>query len=113
VSIHRSDCPNLLLLDDEPERRLEIDWQEVRGERFIVRLVVEATDRRGLYADIASTVAETGTDIHRLELQSRDARVVGAIEVEVENLPHLQKILRAVRRVKGVIEVSRRERLAP
>ena len=31
VSIHRSDCPNLLLLDDEPERRLEIDWQEVQG----------------------------------------------------------------------------------
>ena len=112
VSIHRSDCPNLLLLDDEPERRLEIDWQEVRGERFIVRLALEATDRRALYADIASAVAETGTDIRSLELQSRDARVTGAMEVEVENLPHLQKILRSVRRVKGVIEVSRRERLA-
>lgn len=111
VSIHRSDCPNLLLLDDEPERRLEIDWEEVQGERFIVRLSVEATDRRALYSDITTAVSTTGTDIRSLELKSRDARVTGAIEVEVENLPHLEKILRAVRRVKGVNEVSRREHL--
>jgi len=111
VSIHRSDCPNLLLLDDEPERRLEIDWQEMQGERFLVRLAVEATDRRGLYADIATAIAGTATDMRAFELQSRDARVTGAIEVEVENLPHLEKILRAIRRVKGVTEVSRRERL--
>jgi GTP pyrophosphokinase len=32
--------------------------------------------------------------------------------VEVENLPHLEKILRAVRRVKGISGVSRRERIS-
>lgn len=111
VSIHRSDCPNLLLLEDEPERRLEIDWEEVQGERFHVRLAVEATDRRALYSDITTAVSTTGTDIRSLELRSRDSRVTGAIEVEVENLPHLEKILRAIRRVKGITEVSRRERL--
>lgn len=111
VSIHRSDCPNLLLLEDEPERRLEIDWHEVQGERFIVRLALEATDRRALYSDIATAVSTTGTDIRSLELRSRDARVTGAVEVEVENLPHLEKILRAIRRVKGVTEVSRREHI--
>ena len=113
VSIHRADCPNLLLLDDEPERRLEIDWQEIQGERFLIRLAVEATDRRGLYADITSAVSGTGTDIRSLDLRTRDTRVTGAIEVEVENLPHLERILRAVRRVKSVYEVSRRERISP
>ena len=43
VSIHRADCPNLLLLAHEPERRLEIDWQEMQGERFLVRLALEGT----------------------------------------------------------------------
>lgn len=111
VSIHRADCPNLMLLDDEPERRLEIDWQEMEGERFTVRLALEATDHRALYADIASAVSGTGTDIRSFELRSRDARVTGAIEVEVENLPHLQRILKTIRRVKGVTEVTRRERI--
>jgi GTP pyrophosphokinase len=100
-----------MLLDDEPERRLDIDWQEMEGERFTVRLALEATDHRTLYADIASAVSGTGTDIRSFELRSRDARATGAIEVEVENLPHLQRILRAIRRVKGVTEVSRRERI--
>jgi GTP diphosphokinase / guanosine-3',5'-bis(diphosphate) 3'-diphosphatase len=111
VSIHRADCPNLLLLANEPERRLEIDWQEAEGERFIVRLALEASDRRGLYADLASAVTSTGTDIRSLDLRTLDGRVNGAVVVEVENLAHLEKIVKAARRVKGVHEVARRERV--
>jgi GTP diphosphokinase / guanosine-3',5'-bis(diphosphate) 3'-diphosphatase len=111
VSIHRSDCPNLLQLMHEPERRLEIDWQEQPGERFLVRLAIEGNDRRSLYADVASAVSSTGTDMRTLELKSVDGRVSGAAVVEVENLTHLQKILKAVRRVKGVTEVARREHI--
>ncbi len=112
VSIHRADCPNLLMLVLEPERRLEIDWKELEGERFMVRLVLDATDRRGLYADLAKAVSATDTDIRSFELQSSDGHVTGALAVEVENLAHLQRILKAARRVKGVTEVTRKERLA-
>jgi GTP pyrophosphokinase len=111
ISIHRGDCPNLLLLVHEPERRLEIDWQEMEGERFTVRLTVEATDRRGLVADLAAAVNATGTDIRSMELRTTDGRAAGSLLVEVENLAHLQKIMKATRRVKGVTEVARRERL--
>ena len=111
VSIHRGDCPNLLLLGHEPERRLEIDWQEAEGERFLVRLALEGNDRRGLYADIAGAVSSTGTDIKSMELRTVDGKALGSILVEVENLAHLQKIVKATRRVKGITEVARRERL--
>jgi guanosine-3',5'-bis(diphosphate) 3'-pyrophosphohydrolase len=111
VSVHRSDCPNLLQLAHEPERRLDVVWQKSEGERFLVRLAIEATDRRGLYADLATAVSETGTDIRSLELKTTDGRVAGACLVEVENLTHLEKIVKALRKVKGVSEVSRRERL--
>ncbi|WKW15439.1 RelA/SpoT family protein [Pseudogemmatithrix spongiicola] len=112
VSIHRGDCPNLLFLVHEPERRLEIDWQETAGERFTVRLAIEGSDRRGLYADLAAAVSGTGTDIRSLELKTTDGRVSGAALVEVENLAHLERIVKAARRVKGVSEVARRERLS-
>ena len=112
VSIHRSDCPNLLMLVQEPERRLEIDWKELEGEKFMVRLALEATDRRGLYADLATAVSATGTDIRSFELHSSDGHVIGELAVEVGNLAHLQKIIKAARRVKGVTEVARRERLS-
>jgi len=112
VSIHRADCPNLLMLVQEPERRLDIDWKELEGEKFMVRLALEATDRRGLYADLATAVSATGTDIRSFELHSADGHVSGELAVEVGNLAHLQKILKAARRVKGVTEVARRERLS-
>ncbi|MHB1298070.1 MAG: RelA/SpoT family protein [Gemmatimonadaceae bacterium] len=111
VSIHRADCPNLLHLVHEPERRLEIDWQESAGERFVIRLAIEGSDRRGLYADLAAAMSAIGTDIRALELKTTDGRVAGAAVVEVENLAHLEKIIKAARRVKGVSEVARRERL--
>jgi GTP pyrophosphokinase len=111
VSIHRADCPNLLLLAHEPERRLEIDWQEAQGERFVVRLALDGNDRRGLYADVAAAVSSTGTDIKSMDLRSTDGRTSGSILVEVENLAHLEKIIRATRRIKGISDVSRRERL--
>ncbi|HVE32404.1 MAG TPA: bifunctional (p)ppGpp synthetase/guanosine-3',5'-bis(diphosphate) 3'-pyrophosphohydrolase [Gemmatimonadaceae bacterium] len=111
VSIHRADCPNLLLLVHEPERRLEIDWQEAQGERFVVRLALEGNDRRGLYADVAAAVSSTGTDIKSMDLRSTDGRTNGSMLVEVENLAHLEKIIKATRKVKGITEVARRERL--
>ena len=111
VSIHRGDCPNLLFLAHEPERRLEIDWREMEGERFVVRLSLEGVDRRGLYADVASAVSSAGTDIRYMELKTMDGRATGSVMVEVENLNHLQKTLKAIKRVKGVTEVSRREHL--
>ncbi|GJG88388.1 (p)ppGpp synthetase [Gemmatimonadetes bacterium T265] len=111
VSIHRADCPNLLTVVHEPERRLEIDWQQMAGERFTVRLTMEGFDRRGLYADVASAVTATGTDIRHMELHTSDGRATGSIVVEVENLDHLQKIMRAARRIKGIHDVSRRERM--
>lgn len=113
ISIHRHDCPNLLTLSAEPQRRVEIDWQEMKGEVFVVRLAVSGEDRRGLYADICEAVSETGTNIRSAELQSRDGAVFGSLLVEVENQTHLAKVLRTVRKVKGVSEVARREAGTP
>jgi len=108
ISIHRSDCPNLLTLAAE-ERRVDIDWQETAGESFAVRLAVSGEDRRGLYADIMEAVSQTGTNIRGADLHTKDGSVFGTIFVEVYNLPHLGKVLKAVRKVKGVTDIERRD----
>ena len=108
ISIHRADCPNLLNLSHD-DRRVEIDWQESAGESFAVRLALSAEDRRGLYADIMEAISQTGTNIRGADLHSKDGSVFGTVYVEVDNLPHLAKVLKAVRRVKSVSEIERRE----
>ena len=109
ISIHRNDCPNLLTLSNETDRRVEIDWQEVEGEVVSVRLAVQGDDRRGLYADICEAISGTGTNIRSADLASRDGAVYGSVLVEVENHAHLHKVLRAVRKVKGVTDIARRD----
>jgi GTP diphosphokinase / guanosine-3',5'-bis(diphosphate) 3'-diphosphatase len=109
ISIHRVDCPNLLSLEDA-ERRMELDWQEVEGEVFTVRLGLLGEDRRGLYADLCTAISGSGTNIRGIELISGEGGMSGHVMVEVENLSHLNKVIKAVRRVKGVTQVGRRER---
>jgi GTP pyrophosphokinase len=111
VSIHRADCPNLLTLVHEPERRLDIDWQEMQGERFTVRLTLEGYDRRGLYADVAGRGHGTGPTSATWSCARTTGARSGSVVVEVENLAHLQRIIRAARKVRGITEVARRERL--
>ncbi|PYO93477.1 MAG: (p)ppGpp synthetase [Gemmatimonadetes bacterium] len=113
ISIHRNDCPNLLTLSGDEERRVEIDWREVEGETFVVRLAVSGEDRRGLYADICEAISGTGTNIRSAELASKDGVVFGSVLVEVENNTHLHKVLKAVRKVKGVTEIARRDSSGP
>jgi guanosine-3',5'-bis(diphosphate) 3'-pyrophosphohydrolase len=109
ISIHRSDCPNLLTVPSDPDRRVEIDWQEVEGELFVVSLGVVGEDRRGLYADLMEAISDTGTNIRSAELSSKDGTMFGSVLVEVENHSHLAKVMRAMRRVRGVQGVERRE----
>jgi len=113
ISIHRNDCPNLLTMSNDPERRVEIDWQEMEGEVFVVCLGVVGEDRRGLYAKIMEVISGTGTNIRSAELTSKDGAMFGSVLVEVENHAHLAKVMRAMRRVKGVSGVERREPTRP
>lgn len=110
ISIHRSDCPNLLVMTDDPERRVEIDWQSDQGEVFVVKIRVVGEDRRGLYADLMSAISGTGTNIKSAQLSTRDGTMFGSVLVEVENQSQLEKVLNVMKKVKGTVKVERRDR---
>ena len=99
-------------MPSDPERRVEIDWRSVEGEVIVVTLAVTGEDRRGLYADLMEAVSQSGTNIKSAELSSRDSVMFGSVVVEVEHSSHLSKVMRAMRRVKGVSAVERRDAIA-
>jgi GTP pyrophosphokinase len=109
ISIHRTDCPNILNLPDLPERRILIDWDVDGSQRFLVRIVMEGTDRHGLFADIARSISDTGTNIQSADIRAVEGGMQGQFVVEVENLAHLKKVVRQIRRVRGVLSVERKE----
>jgi GTP diphosphokinase / guanosine-3',5'-bis(diphosphate) 3'-diphosphatase len=112
ISIHRTDCPNVLNLSQHPERRIEIEWEAESSERFYVRILVEGNDRRGLLSDIASAISSTGTNISSAEIKAKEGGTTGSFVVEVQDLNHLKKVMKYVRRVNGVLSAERREHFA-
>ncbi|MGD2047322.1 MAG: bifunctional (p)ppGpp synthetase/guanosine-3',5'-bis(diphosphate) 3'-pyrophosphohydrolase [Gemmatimonadota bacterium] len=109
VSIHRNDCPNVLSLSRDPERRIEIEWAAEKGDRFFVKLFMQGTDRRGLLTDVAKAISDTGTDISHADMRAHGGGMHGEFVVEVRDLAHLEKVRHAIGRVKGVLDVERRE----
>ena len=109
VSIHRVDCPNVLHLSQDPERRVDIEWSAEKGERFYVKIHMEGTDRRGLLSDVSKAISDTGTDIQHADMRSTNGGMDAEFVVEVKDLSHLTRVVKAVKKVKGVLEVERRE----
>ena len=112
ISIHRTDCPNILELSDRRDRRVEVEWDTEGEQRFYVRIQLEGTDRHGLLSDIASAIADTGTNIKAADIEAVEGGMRGSFVVEVEHLSHLEKVMKKVRRVKGVLSAERKESYA-
>jgi GTP pyrophosphokinase len=111
VSVHRQDCPNTFADRVPPERRVEVEWDARVGETFPVRLVVYGQDRTSLLADIAKSIAATQVNIRTAGIASEDRTARGVFVVEVQHLAKLQEVMTAIRKVKGVSRVERRQRL--
>ena len=111
VSVHRVDCPNTFGDRTPPERKVAVEWDARIGETFPVRLVVYGNDRTSLLADIAKTIATTQVNIRTAGMASEDRTARGVFVVEVPHLAKLQQVMAAVRKVKGVTRVARRQRM--
>jgi GTP pyrophosphokinase len=111
VSVHRQDCPNTFSGRVPAERRVEVEWDAKPGETFPVRLVVYGNDRTSLLADIAKAIATTQVNIRSAGIASEDKTARGVFVVEVTHLPKLQQVIGAIREVRGVTRVERRQRL--
>ncbi|HEY3216252.1 MAG TPA: bifunctional (p)ppGpp synthetase/guanosine-3',5'-bis(diphosphate) 3'-pyrophosphohydrolase [Candidatus Eisenbacteria bacterium] len=111
VSIHRQDCPNTFDQRVPPERKVAVEWDARRGETFPVRLVVYGQDRTSLLADIAKAIAASQVNVRTAGMASEDKTAKGMFVVEVAHLAKLQEIMTAIRKVKGVTRVERRQRL--
>jgi guanosine-3',5'-bis(diphosphate) 3'-pyrophosphohydrolase len=108
VAVHSRSCPNVVNLMYDPERRIQVEWGQDADAAFEVHIAVEVEDRPGLLAAITSLLAGMSIDIRNAEARTFDDRS-GAIDLtlRVQDLKHLERIVRAIRGVTGVVKVER------
>ncbi len=106
VTIHKRDCPRAL--DLEPERKVEVSWDEKTKVEHPVAVEVQCTDRPGLLAKISQAFSDEGINISTANCHaSGNTRAVNTFHFSVFNLDHLRKVMRAIQKIKGVYSVQR------
>ena len=108
VSVHSVNCPNVTNLVYDPERRIAVEWEAGAEGGYEVRLAVELEDRPGALAAVTAALAahedrrprRAGAHVRRQHGVDRDH---GAHQ----RPKHLDKVLKSVRGVSGVIDVAR------
>ncbi len=107
VSVHRADCLNALQMMVENDRKVEVEWDVDKDQSFIVRLAILVEDRKNILKDITEAIADADTNVRGAEIKPGQAATIGNFIIEVKNLRHLNRAIKRIKRVKGVIEVER------
>jgi GTP pyrophosphokinase len=108
VSVHRSDCKNVVELRLQPERFMQVSWQAGTKSVFLVQIQIEALDRSGLLSDVTRVLSEHHVNILSAAVSTRADRVaLSKFVFEMGNASHLDTLLSAVRRIDNVYDVYR------
>ena len=112
VSIHRTDCVNIMNLPEiERGRLIEAEWDLPEGEnkeRYITAITMYARDRIGLLADIARIMTEEEKDIVSLRTDSsKQGTATIVVYFETAGVAEINHLMAKFRQVGGVIDVRR------
>jgi GTP pyrophosphokinase len=106
VTIHAADCPNTL--DDDPNRRVDVEWDSTKEYSYPVRVRVYSEGKKGLLAEISSSMSSNEANITNARVDTtEEKKAIGTFEVEIRDLNHLKKVIKDLERIKGVHRVER------
>lgn len=108
LTIHSMGCPNLEALDYEKDRLVEVEWDQADEGTHSVKVTVLTMDQTGVLAKVSSAISGCHANISRAEITTReDRKAVLDFVIEVSNILHLERTLREIERIEGVISAKR------
>jgi GTP pyrophosphokinase len=117
VAVHSTTCPNVTNLLYEPERRIEVAWAKRAEEKvgkpgtYPVKITLYSDDRAGLLKNITAVISDDDTNIRNLDVRTGEATAHIDVVVDIEDVKHLERITNDLRKVQGVREVQRVQKL--
>jgi len=107
ISIHRRDCHNAMGLLSDGDRTLKVDWNVEGAQAFVVRLKLIIEERKNILRDVADAVAKADSNLRSVGLENIGRATPGHLVVEVKNIAHLARVIKELKKIKGVVEVER------
>jgi guanosine-3',5'-bis(diphosphate) 3'-pyrophosphohydrolase len=117
VAVHSKVCPNVQNLMYEPERRLAVEWSHkeprIAGAQpaYPVKLIVSSDDRPGMITQVSAVISGEDANIRHIEAKTGSSMATIDIVFETRDVNHLNRIITGIRRIQGVRDVERVQRL--
>ena len=110
VSVHRKDCVNVKDLLKEENRIIDVSWVEEKQASYNVDIEISANDRSGLLADITQALSSAKANIVGINAKTgKDRIAIIELTLETKSIDELNSILKAIRKVDSVYEVTRKK----
>ncbi len=113
IKIHRNSCPNAPEMKQRyPYRVIKAVWRDTSTKSsFLTSLHISGTDEQGIVSEISHIIAkDVGTQMRSINIESEKGNFEGRLKVLVYNLDHLEFLVNKLKKVKGVISVTRGEK---
>ncbi len=113
VTIHRTDCVNMLhLAEAERERLIEAEWQggpQTRsGEKYSTEIKIFGNNRTGLLVDISRVFTEQNIDMTAVNSRtSKQGMATITVSFDISSVEDLNRIIEKLRRVESVVNIER------
>ncbi len=113
VSIHRTDCINIMNLPEiDRVRLIDAEWQskgESEGdEKYAAEITIFANNRNGLLADISKALTEKDIDILALNTRvSKKGTATMSVSFEIKSRDELDRIIDKIRTIESVLDIER------
>ncbi len=114
VSIHRTDCVNIINLPSEERTRLiEAEWQKPEDdsstkERYTTEIQIYANNRIGMFVDISKVFTERQIDITSMNVRtSKQGKATIIMTFDIHGIEELNRLTDKLRQIDGVIDIER------
>jgi guanosine-3',5'-bis(diphosphate) 3'-pyrophosphohydrolase len=113
VAVHGLNCPNVVNLMYEPERKIDVEWSHDDNTpgAYPVKLTVFCDDRFGMLKQITAVISDTKTNIRNIEARTNNGQANVDIVLDIADLKHLENIVNGVRKIPGVHDVQRLQKI--
>lgn len=113
VSIHRTDCVNLLSMSETDRSRLiEAEWQEGSegsGQTYTTEISIYANNRKGMLADVSKVFLELDIDILTMNVSnSKKGRATLSMSFDINGVAQLNQVIARIRNIEGVVDIERK-----
>jgi GTP pyrophosphokinase len=107
IVIHRANCRNIAEFSRQPSKWIPVDWKtRLKGE-FLSEIHVKTLDRVGLLAELAGRISAMQSNIDHVRVDTEGDASALSFRLKVRDRKHLAQVLRSIRKVPGVVRVSR------